>query len=116
MERVLTIDDVQLDGRTVLVRVDINSPLDPESKIFLDHTRMKMILPTMNKLSRAKVVILAHQSRPGKKDFISTHAHARELQGMINDPVLVKFVFENKNYSLEQTVAIVKRIKVWGRT
>ena len=45
MERVLTIDDVQLDGRTVLVRVDINSPLDPESKIFLDHTRMKMILP-----------------------------------------------------------------------
>ena len=41
---------------------------------------------------------------------------ARELQGMINDPVLVKFVFENKNYSLEQTVAIVKRIKVWGRT
>jgi len=41
---------------------------------------------------------------------------ARELQGMINDPVLVKFVFENKNYSLEQTVAIVKRIKVWGKT
>ena len=35
---------------------------------------------------------------------------------MINDPVLVKFVFENRNYSLEQTVAIVKRIKVWGRS
>ena len=87
MERVLTIDDVHLDGRTVLVRVDINSPLDPESKIFLDYTRMKMILPTLNKLAKAKVVILAHQSRPGKKDFISTHAHARELQGMIGRPV-----------------------------
>jgi phosphoglycerate kinase len=48
---------------------------------------MKMILPTLNKLAKAKVVILAHQSRPGKKDFISTHAHARELQGMIGRPV-----------------------------
>ena len=40
---------------------------------------------------------------------------ARELQGMINDPVLVKFVFEDRNYSLEQLVAVVKRIKMWGR-
>ena len=36
---------------------------------------------------------------------------AQELQEMIQDPVLVKFVFENKKYDLEQTVAIVKRIK-----
>ncbi|MBS71474.1 MAG: hypothetical protein CMO20_00785 [Thermoplasmata archaeon] len=40
---------------------------------------------------------------------------ARELQKMINDPVLVKFVFEDRNYSLEQLVAVVKRIKMWGR-
>ena len=106
MERVLTIDDVQLEGRTVLVRVDINSPLDPESKIFLDHTRMKMILPTMNKLSKAKVVILAHQSRPGKKDFISTHAHARELQGMIGRPV--KWVDDIHGPSALKAIEIMK--------
>ena len=41
---------------------------------------------------------------------------ATELQQMITDPVLVKFVFENRDYSLEQMVTIVKRIKVWGRT
>ena len=40
---------------------------------------------------------------------------ARELQKMINDPVLVKFVFEDRNYSLEQLVAVVKRVKLWGR-
>jgi hypothetical protein len=40
---------------------------------------------------------------------------ARELQAMIADPVLVKFVFENRNFTLEQTVAIVKRVKIWGR-
>jgi hypothetical protein len=40
---------------------------------------------------------------------------ARELQRMIADPVLVKFVFEDRKYSLEQLVAVVKRVKMWGR-
>ncbi len=40
---------------------------------------------------------------------------ARELQKMIADPVLIKFVFEDRNYSLEQLVAVVKRVKMWGR-
>jgi len=40
---------------------------------------------------------------------------ARELQKMISDPVLVKFIFEDRNYSLEQLVAVVKRVKMWGR-
>ena len=41
---------------------------------------------------------------------------ARELQKMIGDPVLIKFVFEDRNYSLEQLVAVVKRVKMWGRS
>tara|TARA_B100000131_G_scaffold124298_1_gene121450 strand:+ start:1710 stop:3314 length:1605 start_codon:yes stop_codon:yes gene_type:complete len=41
---------------------------------------------------------------------------ASELQKMIKDPVLIKFVFENRDYSLEQMVTIVKRIKVWGKS
>ena len=36
MANVLTLDEVDLEGRTVLVRVDINSPLDPETNVFLD--------------------------------------------------------------------------------
>ncbi len=79
MTSVLTLDEVNLDGRTVLVRVDINSPLDPETNVFLDDTRIQRILPTLNRLSKSKVVLLAHQSRPGKKDFTSTLGHAREL-------------------------------------
>ena len=35
MAKVLTLDDVDLEGRTVLVRVDINSPMDPETNVFL---------------------------------------------------------------------------------
>ena len=79
MAKVLTLDEVDLDGRIVLVRVDINSPLNPETNVFMDDTRMRRILPTLNKLSKSKVVLLAHQSRPGKKDFTSTLGHAREL-------------------------------------
>ena len=79
MAKVLTLDEVDLDGRTVLVRVDINSPMDPERNVFLDDTRIRRIIPTLNKLSKSKVILLSHQSRPGKKDFTSTLGHAREL-------------------------------------
>ena len=41
---------------------------------------------------------------------------ANELVSMINDPVLAKFAVDaNNRYTLEQTVALVKRIKAWGR-
>ena len=79
MAKVLTLDEVDLDGRTVLVRVDINSPLDPINNVFLDDTRIRRIIPTLNKLTKSKVVLLVHQSRPGKKDFTSTLGHSREL-------------------------------------
>ena len=41
---------------------------------------------------------------------------ARDLVALINDPVLAKFAVDSSNrYSLEQTVALVKKIKAWGR-
>ncbi|MGB0201263.1 MAG: DUF4350 domain-containing protein [Candidatus Poseidoniaceae archaeon] len=67
-----------------------------------------------NKIKQVFLSKVRNQNGLTREEFDSLPA--RELQGMINDPVLVKFVFENKNYSLEQTVAIVKRIKAWGRT
>ena len=79
MAKVLSLDNVNIEGKTVLVRVDINSPLDPSTKEFLDDTRIRAILPTLNRLSKSKTVLLAHQSRPGKNDFTSTLGHSREL-------------------------------------
>ena len=79
MANVLTLDNINVEGKTVLLRVDINSPLDPATKSFLDDTRIRAILPTLNRLSKAKTVLIAHQSRPGKNDFTSTLGHAREL-------------------------------------
>ena len=87
MAKVLSLDDVNVDGKTVLLRVDINSPLDPATKTFLDDTRIRAILPTLKRLSKAKVILLAHQSRPGRDDFTSTLGHARELGRLLGRPV-----------------------------
>ena len=83
----LTLDDVDLAGRTVLLRVDANSPMDPDSRAFLDDTRLREALPTLQRLSGSAVVVMAHQSRPGKKDFTSTSGHAREFQRLLGRPV-----------------------------
>jgi len=72
----LTIDDFDTDGKTILVRVDLNSPMDPQGNI-LDDMRVRSHVATLKDLEDAKVVLLAHQSRPGKKDFtiMKPHAH-----------------------------------------
>ena len=65
MAKVLTLDDVNVDGKTVLLRVDINSPLDPHQGLPRRH-EIRAILPTLQKLVKAKVILLAHQSAPAK--------------------------------------------------
>ncbi len=71
----LTIDDFDTDGKTVLVRVDLNSPMDPQGNI-LDDMRIRSHIATLKDLENSKVVLLAHQSRPGKKDFTTMKPHA----------------------------------------
>ena len=41
---------------------------------------------------------------------------AAELQGMIRDPVLVRFIFEDRKYRPDELVGIVRRIKQWGES
>jgi phosphoglycerate kinase len=86
----LTLDDVEVKGKTVFLRVDINSPLDPKTKRILDDSRIKAIEATLRDLKEAKVVLGAHQSRPGKYDFTNLEAHARVLQ--MYTPSKVSFV------------------------
>jgi len=87
-----TIDDFDVKGKTVLIRIDINSPVDPNSGIILDDTRMKLHAETIKELSMkgAKTVILAHQSRPGKNDFTTLEQHATVLSKAIG--LEVKYV------------------------
>ena len=86
----LTINDVDVKGKSVFLRVDINSPLDPASKRILDDARIRATEATLKDLREAKVVLGAHQSRPGKYDFTNLEAHTRVLQMYNNGRV--KFV------------------------
>lgn len=83
----LTLDDIDVAGKTVFLRVDINSPIDPVSKRILDATRIAAIVETIVELGEARVVLGAHQSRPGKYDFTSLELHARVLQMYLNTKV-----------------------------
>ncbi len=71
-----TLDDLDLGGKTVLARVDINSPIDPESGEIIDDMRIRAHLPTIKALANSKLVLLAHQSRPGREDFTTLEKHA----------------------------------------
>lgn len=75
-----TLVDFDMEGKTVFVRIDINSPIHPETKEVLSQGRFKSHLDTINALRNSKVVLIAHQSRPGKYDFTSMRQHAAVLR------------------------------------
>ncbi|HJJ89285.1 MAG TPA: phosphoglycerate kinase [Methanocorpusculum sp.] len=82
-----TLEDIKTSGRTVLVRVDLNSSIEPSKNIILDDKRFRDHLPTIQTLEKSKVIVLAHQSRPGKKDFTTLEAHANRLEQLLGKPV-----------------------------
>jgi len=82
-----TLPDLGAEGKTVLLRLDLNSPIDPTSHLILDDKRFREHLPTVRALSDSRVVIVTHQSRPGKKDFTTLEAHAGKLEELLGFPV-----------------------------
>jgi len=90
MTKYLTLDDVKVKDKVVIVRVDFNSPVDPETKKILEDTRIRVHgETTIKELAEkgAKVVILAHQGRKGDPDFIPLKQHAEILSRILGKPV-----------------------------
>ncbi len=85
IEGLPTLDDVEYSGKAVLVRLDVNSPMI--NSTILDTLRIESHIPTLEELENSKVVILAHQSRPGKKDFTTLETHAEELSKFLGREV-----------------------------
>jgi len=105
MAKFLTLDDVKVKDKVVLVRVDFNSPVDPQTKKVLDDTRIRAhgettIKELMEK--GAKVVVIAHQGRPGDPDFIPLKQHAEILGKVLGKPV----EYANDLYGAEAKKAI----------
>src|SRR3982074_3351989 len=63
-----TLDDVDVKGKRVLLRVDLNVPM--ESGRVTDATRLERVAPTITEISGkgGKVILLAHFGRPKGRD------------------------------------------------
>ncbi|UCD04372.1 MAG: phosphoglycerate kinase [Candidatus Woesearchaeota archaeon] len=85
-----TLDDVNLKDKRVLVRVDINNPVE-KGKVQIS-PRLIEHAKTIKELSRkkAKVCIIAHQGRPGRDDFIDLNQHAKLLTKVLK--IKVKYI------------------------
>jgi phosphoglycerate kinase len=66
-----TVDDLDVTGQRVLLRADLNVPLDKQTGEITDDGRIRASLPVIRKLSErgAKVLILAHLGRPKGDTF-----------------------------------------------
>lgn len=77
-----SIEEFNYKGKTVLLRLDINSPIDPETKKIVSENRIKKSLPTLNYLIKqgAKIAIIAHQGDTlDYQNLISMEEHAEKL-------------------------------------
>ena len=103
MSKFLTIDDIEVKDKVVLVRVDFNSEVDLKTKKVTSDVRIRAHgESTIKDLAEkgAKVVILAHQGRKGEPDFIPMKQHAEILEKIINKPVnFVDDLFSEKAQS-----------------
>ncbi|HNQ69856.1 MAG TPA: triose-phosphate isomerase [Mesotoga prima] len=91
MSKTLTLKDIDLAGKRVLVRVDFNVPLDKETGEVSDDTRIVAALPTINEIIErgGKAILVSHLGRPkGKRDpKYSLEKVAERLQSLIGKPV-----------------------------
>jgi phosphoglycerate kinase len=92
-----SIDDLDVAGLRVLVRSDLNVPLDKSgSGVITDDGRIRASLPVIKKLAGrgARVIVLAHLGRPKGEDFAersvggpSLRVVADRLSQLLGQPV-----------------------------
>jgi phosphoglycerate kinase len=83
-----TLDDVDVKGKRVLLRVDLNVPM--EQGRVTDATRLERVAPTITEISKngGKVILLAHFGRPkGRDPKESLKPVAAALSQVIEKPV-----------------------------
>src|ERR1700693_2773679 len=83
-----TLDDVDVKGQRVLLRVDLNVPMD--NGHVSDATRLERVAPTILEISGkgGKVILLAHFGRPKGRDAKdSLKPVAAALAQVIKKPV-----------------------------
>jgi len=85
--KVLTLDDFDLKGKTVFLRVDMNCPIDLDTMEISGTKRIEEAIETINALDQAKLVIASHQGRVGNNDYTGMDKHARVLEKILDKKI-----------------------------
>ncbi|MHA1522492.1 MAG: phosphoglycerate kinase, partial [Promethearchaeota archaeon] len=113
------ITDFDIKDKKILVRVDINSSIDLEKNEIRSDPRIKAIIPTMEALKEAAVVLIAHQSRFGKPDCIDLELHANRLNEYLGGRVkFVKDLFGDEAINAIKAlnpgeVLVLNNVRLW---
>ena len=133
MGAIKTLDDFNVRGKTVLVRVDFNCPVEKDTKRIRDDTRIRAAAPTLSELAEtgARVVVLSHQGDPlDYQNFTTLAEHAERLAGVLGKPVIFIddvcgpaarerireladgeiLLLENVRYHTEETIIFEKQV------
>lgn len=85
-----TLDDLEVKGKVVLCRIDINQPVDRATGTLRSTARIRACLPTLLELQKreAKLVLLAHQGSDLEyHNFYSTAPHYEVLKETFGDHI-----------------------------
>lgn len=81
------LEDAELEGKNVILRTDLNLPVEngePQRTV-----RFRRYLETIRELSSrgARTMVVAHQGRPARKDFLSLEEHSEILSDSLDQDV-----------------------------
>ena len=88
--KIKSMDEFNYENKTVILRVDVNSPINSETKKIMSDNRIKKSIPTIKYLldRKAKVAIIAHQGDTlDYHNLIPLEEHAEKLSKLLGQEI-----------------------------
>jgi len=104
-----TIDDFDFQNKTVILRIDINSPIDPKTKKITNENRINKSIPTIKELLEkgAKLAILAHQGDTlDYHNLIPLEEHAQKISAKLGKEI--KYIDDVAGPAAQESVRSLK--------
>lgn len=103
-----TTSDVDLKGKVVIVRIDVNSPVDKANGRISVNPRIRSHAEAIHELSHrgARLVIIAHQGRPEEYDFLTMEQHAEKMEELMGHKI--KYVDAHVGPKVESAIKGMK--------
>lgn len=116
-----TLNDFEIKNKRVLVRVDLNSPIDPETGRLLEVSKISKHSETILELIKkgAKTVLITHQGSKSSVDFTNLRQHAELLEEVLGRRVnYVDDIFGSKAKEAivklkEGDVLLLENLRMW---